>query len=311
MKKIIISIVSVATIAALTFTSCKKKSDEVPPSTASDQVAHSSDENMFSDAANEILTSVNDGLNQKNAARIEAAPADSVANATVTLTNDTLYIHFNGTNAEGTRTRTGKVKVYLLTSDRWFTKGAKWKIDFLSGITITRKVDGKSVKLTGSKTITNVTGGNFKSLTSATGQDSVTHKIEGNVGLLFDNETNSRNWSVFRTRTIKKDGTAYKVIFTGFGTDGANSNVAESGTNRFGTAFTTTIDKPLVIQFCNNRYKFVSGVITHRKMAKDFTLTYGVDINGNVVTSNPCSSVAYKINYINAAGTNFTVIRSY
>ena len=306
MKKFIVTLLSMATVGAILLTSCKKKTDDAAPETTAEQVTHSSDQSVVSDATNEIVSSASDGLNQTSAARLASAEGiTTVANADVKLsrTKDSLTITFKGDNAEGSRTRTGTIVIHLLSSKRWYEQGATWGIDFSSGLTITRKSDGKSVKLTGSKTITNLTGGNIAT------SDSVTHQINGSVSLLFDNETVSRNWNIFRTRTVVKDksDSFYTVTFKGYGN---NSNVSESGTNRFGSAFTTTIEKPLVLKYCGSRYKFVDGIVSHHPASgKDFTVTYGVDASGTPV-STPCSATAVKINYINAKNESVTVIRS-
>jgi hypothetical protein len=315
MKKIIVSVLGITTILAFTLSSCKKSSDVAP--VYEYEITQAADQSAFSDASNEILSSISDGLNQTSASRL-ASLQDiiDVANADVHLSTnkDTLTIDFHGDNATGTLTRTGKIYVYLQDhSKRWYDQNAKWFIALGNsfsnvatgtGLVITRKSDNKTIKLTGSKTITNLTGGNI------TSSDSVSHQIEGQLNLLFDGEVTYRSWTVSRIRNVVKDNSYYKITVTGFGTNNGYSKVAEYGINRFGGVFTTTIEKPLIIRFCTSRYKLTDGQVAHHRMGKDFTVTYGIDINGAAVTS-PCDASAIKINYYNANNMLVEVIKSY
>ena len=309
MKKFLVSVVGITTVLAFAFTSCKK-SDDAPILVQEIQAA---DHNAFSDATNEILNSISDGLNQDSAARLTSM---NIPNADVYMSTnkDTIRILFHGDNASGAFKRAGRIYVYLQDhTKRWYDKDAKWTIAFGNsfsnvttgvGVLVTRVSDGKLVRITGSEVITNLTNGNIAS------SDSVAHQIDGQVNLLFDTEIIYRTWTVTRKRTIVKDNSNYKITFTGFGTNNGYSNVSEYGTNRFGGLFTTTIDKPLVFRYCTSRYKSTEGLLTHHRMGRDYTVTYGVNAQGTAVTS-PCDATAIKVDYYNGYGTLIDKIISY
>ena len=316
MKKLLTTVLGFSTIvAALSLSSCKKSDDSsspAPATTNTNQTTQSSDESAYSDASNESMNSANNGLASSSASRV-AGSISVVANADVklNLTKDTLTINFTGDNAEGTSTRSGKMSVYLVDKmQRWYTKGAQWRIDYGTGVTFTRKSDSKKVKLTGYTTVTNTTEGNVYA--SIGGVDSVAHQIDGQLQVTFDNETVAREWTVARIRTVVKDGAAYRIRFMGNGPKatavGSFDNVSEYGTNRFGTAFTATIDKPLVLQYCGARYKFVAGVVTHHTASsKDITASYGVDAQGSAVV-NGCDATSMKVTFVNSVNTTVNVI---
>lgn len=313
MKKALITVLGITTALSISLTSCKKKADDATPATTAQEVTQASDQSALSDATNEVMNSVTTGLNQSSAARMASA-GSLVSNATVKMSSnmDTLYINFAGLNEDNTRSRSGKITVYLTSSLRWFDKGAQWKVDFGSGLTVTRISDGKTVKLLGSKTVTNVTGGNvFAAAGSTHAADSVTHKISGNLQLIFDSETTERTWTISRTRTITNMGSStYNVKFMG---DSLNSAylpyISETGTTRFGTTFVTSITSPLILEYCaaSARYKFVSGSVTHSVNGKTFSVTYGVNLAGAPVTSQ-CDAAAILVKYTNASNSLSQVV---
>lgn len=311
MKRTILSLLCCTTALVLVFTSCKKKSDDVAPDNAAiaEQISNAADQGLFSDASNEVLNSINRNLNAANASRLGDDGSGTRVNGKI----DTLTITYTDYNEDLTLQTSGKIKVYLVDPlKRWYDKNAQWKIDFGSGLVVTRVSDSRKLKLTGMKTITNLTGGNAGLLTAT---DSVVHKVEGAVTLLFDNETTSRVWNISRVRNIKKnpDHTTqvrYHIVLSGTGTRNSYTNVAEYGTNRFGNEFVTSIDKPLVLQYCTNKYIFTSGTVNYHGVSKDFVVTFGVDKNGDAVSS-ACSATGYKVNYTNAAGALVTYIRTY
>ena len=316
MKKIFKTVLGLTTIvAALSITSCKKSDDNSTPSpvtSTDDQKNQSSDQSAFSEASNETMNSANSGLASNSAARAAAGSIAIVANADVklNLTKDTLTVDFKGDNEDATRTRSGKMYVYLSNkTERWYTQGAKWTIDYGTGVTVTRKADGKKVKLTGTLTVVNRTGGNVYAAIGAS--DSVAHQIDGTLKLTFDNETTAREWTVSRIRTVAKAGAAYRITFIGNGANTAASgnfnNVSEYGTTRFGTAFTATIDKPLVLENCGGKYKIVAGVVTHHRLSKDITVSYGVNSSG-AVAATPCDASAMKVTFVNSVNTTVDLI---
>lgn len=294
MNKIILTTLTVAILFGGVI-SCKKKTTEDPAPTTDSQVTQSSDAKLSSDASNQLLDDVNNGLSDQSAARL----LPNSATATMTANKDTLTIIFSGDNAAGTYSRYGKIVARLSSPStaRWFDVGAQWIVD-IQAVKVTRKSTGSSVIITGSKTITNVSGGRVVDvITSGT---AVTHTITGDMLLSFDNGT-ARTWHISRQRTFERNAdNTLKITISGTSTDGTYSNISEVGTNRFGSAFVTTIDTPVIISNCSGTYKVIQGITTHHKIGKDITVTYGLNSAGTLVNS--CDANTFKINYTKVTG---------
>jgi hypothetical protein len=147
--------------------------------------------------------------------------------------------------------------------------------------------DGKTIILNGTRTMTNVSGG---SLTQLATLSSIVHTVYDSLSITFaDNLV--RSWQVSKQRVfIYNNGIV--MTTTGTHSDGVNTNVAEWGTNRFGTAFESLITVPKIFrQDCN--FRLVSGQnVILRSDSLNSTITYGLDASGNV-TSCPGSGNYY------------------
>ena len=198
----------------------------------------------------------------------------------------TITITYNGTNCWGNRTRTGTVVISIAAGVHWKDQGAAVNIA-VQNLKITRIRDGKTIVINGTKTITNVSGG---SLTDLANDISITHNISDNFTVTFsDNEV--RSWQTSKQRVFTYNN---GIVFSTTGThsDGTNNNVAEWGTNRYGTAFESLISVPKVFrQDCD--FRLVSGQnVILRSDSLNSTITYGLDATGSP-TSCPGSGNYY------------------
>jgi hypothetical protein len=198
----------------------------------------------------------------------------------------TITITYNGTNCWGNRTRTGSVVISIAQGVHWKDQGAAVSIA-VQNLKITRVSDGKTIIINGTKTITNVSGGSLTDLANAI---SITHNISDNFSVTFsDNEV--RSWQTSKQRVFTYNN---GIVFSTTGThsDGTNNNVAEWGTNRFGTAFESLISVPKVFrQDCD--FRLVSGQnVILRSDSLNSTITYGLDATGSP-TSCPGSGNYY------------------
>jgi hypothetical protein len=193
-----------------------------------------------------------------------------------TSTTRTITITYNGTNCWGSRTRTGVVVITIPKGIYWRDAGAVVTIS-IQNLKITRIRDGKTFTLNGTKNITNVSGGLLVDLATL---GSITHTISGSLNVTFD-DGRQRDWSVSKQRVFSYNN-GIVITTTGTHTDSlGNSNVAEWGTNRFGTGFESLISQPKVIrQDCD--FRLVSGQNTILRTDSITTvITYGLDANGD------------------------------
>src|SRR5262249_19832127 len=159
-----------------------------------------------------------------------------------------------------------------------------------------------SITINGSKTITNQSGGLLINLASL---QTIVHLVNSNgLSVTFDNGS-QRTWQVARKQTYTWAAGAVLTV-TGNHTQGNVTGIAEWGTNRFGNAFTTVIDAPLVIkQDCD--FRLTGGQVTHQTPNFTSTATFGLDATG-APTGCPAGVYYLKIVWTGPAGNTHTVI---
>lgn len=296
---------------ALVFTSCKKddkKTDDTSWSTQLDQ--HNDDANRVSNEMDAVaddgnlVVETNAGLSGK-----EMSPQSIICDATVTV--DTVSnpkkvtVVYNGTNCLGNRTRTGTVVFSMPAGVHWRDQNATLTVTY-QNLKITRLSDNKSITINGTHTITNVTGGLLQNLPTL---GTITHRINSsNMSITFD-DNSQRTWSVARQRSFSYNN-GIVVSITGTQTVNGVANVAEWGTNRFGSAFTTAITSPIIIrQDCNLRV--TSGTIQHTGLAATTTVQFGLDAQGNPTSCPGTGNYYLKLSWTGPNGNTATLIHVY
>jgi hypothetical protein len=242
----------------------------------------------------ESINTIRSGIVAVNSVN-ETLGVDSITNSLIcdatiaidtTVNPRTITITYNGTNCWGNRTRTGTVVVSIAAGVHWMDVNAVVTVA-VQNLTITRISDGKTIILNGTRTFTNVSGG---SMTDLANLGSITHTVSDNLSITFaDNLV--RTWQVSKQRVYTyNDGIV--LTTTGTHSDGVNTNVAEWGLNRFGTAFESLITVPKVFrQDCD--FRLVSGQNQIlRADSLNSTITYGLDATG-LPTSCPGSGTYY------------------
>jgi hypothetical protein len=307
MKKQIALIAITAFALTLTFVACKKEASN-GDSTSTEITKHSDDQSQFSGevdaASNDAAFSVETSASLTG----RGQGIQSVCNGTVVIDSisnpRTITITYNGLNCLGTATRTGAIVVSMAQGIRWKDAGAAVTVSY-QNYKITRVSDGKSITINGSETYTNVSGGLLYQLASL---QSITHTITSSgLTVTFDNGT-QRSWQVAKQRVFTYNN-GVVITSSGTHTDGAVTNIAEWGTNRFGNAFTTSTTAPLVIrQDCN--FRLVSGEVRHVTPNVTATVTFGLDSSGNPVTC-PSGSFYFKLMWTGPNGGSGTVILPY
>ncbi len=311
-----ISYLSVAILSAgLFFSSCKKENSTTPTDTttaaevktgADDQSRFTTETDAVSDDANAALENVGGSY----AGESPIAPQLHFScDATVTVDTvsnpRTITITYNGDSCIGNhRTRSGSVVISFVPGFHWNTAGAHYTVTY-HNLIITRKPDTKSITMNGEKTITNVSGGKLRNL--ATRTSPIVHEVTSSgMSITFDDGT-QRSWQIAKRRTFTYDN---GIVISVTGISSLGGGIAEWGINRFNKNFTSAILEPLVVrQSCN--FRLVSGKVEHKGPAVTSTTTFGLDANGNAVTSCPSGPFYYKVVWMGTNGNSYTYIGPY
>jgi hypothetical protein len=242
---------------------------------------------------------------------ITPAPINSlICDASVTIDSvdnpRTVTITYNGSNCNGTRTRTGIVVVTWPAGQRWSTAGATVTVN-IQNLVITRLSDSKTITLNGTHVYTNVSGGSLIDLADL---GSITHTDVGDsMTITFDDGT-QRLWNFARQRVYTyTDGVV--VTTTGLHTDGTLTGIAAWGTNRYGVTFQTLITTPMVIaQSCD--FRLTAGA--HEILRSDnftTTITYGLNAQGAPTSCPGTGTYYYEATWTGPHGGTGSVILPY
>jgi hypothetical protein len=293
--------------ASLLFTACKKDNSAVKDENETEFTQQSDDQAKFTSDVDAVADDLNGVIETNNT--LLGRGESTLCNANVVVDSisnpRTITITYNGADCSGLRTRTGTVTASIPSTTRFKDPGAVLTVT-ITNLKITRVSDGRFITINGSHTITNVTGGRLRDLAPGL---AIIHTISSsNMNITFDNGT-QRAWSVAKKRTFTYNGGVI-IATTGNHTIGANNKVAEWGTNRFGNAFITSIEQPLVVkQTCN--FRLTGGEVRHELLGRNLTVTFGLDAAG-APTGCPGANPYYmKLVWTGPAGQTLTVIRPY
>lgn len=207
-----------------------------------------------------------------------------------------LYFNFDGVTPcfSPSRTRDGQIKVELVNGNSWSDAGAVIKQTF-TDFKVTRLSNSRSIEFDGVKTLTNVDGHNW--LQFLLGNQDYSYESRSNdIQVSFDNgasaewnHARSITWSYVPAGTDPNVSYGY-IGFTATGDTTINgvSGMDSWGINRFGQDFITYYNQPLVSNTYCGLWRFNSGQLVHEVNGDDYTLTLGVDQQGNP-TANTCA----------------------
>ena len=302
----------IALAFATTFTACKKDNTPVQkPDPAPEVQAHAEDQNRISTNLDDLTTEINfalettptfsgriqNGQNTTNVCNVSTAVDTANNTWKITLT-------YNGADCFGTHFRTGTIVISTPAGTRWKNAGAAVTAT-LQNFKVKRLSDNKSITFNGSQVFTNVSGGLLLNLSNL---QEITHTVvSNNMSVTFDDNT-QRAWNVARKRVFSFNNGIVMTIH-GIGTNGAITNAAEWGINRFAHPFTTSITQPLVFrQDCSGR--LTAGQIKHQGFATS-TATFGLNASGNPATCPGSGNYYYKLTWTGPAGNSLSTILPY
>ncbi len=228
--------------------------------------------------------------------QIFSSPLCGVTIDCTEIANHILYFNFDGTTPcfSPSRTRAGQIKVELIEGNAWADAGAVLKQTF-TDFKVTRLSNGRSIEFNGVKTLKNLDGHDWwQFLLGNTDFSYESRSLDMQVA--FDNGS-SAEWNHARTVTwsYSPAGTDPDVpyAYIGFEAQGdttinGTSGIDSWGVNRFGSDFITYYNQPITSNTYCGLWRFNSGQLVHEVDGDDYTLTLGVDQNGNP-TSNTCA----------------------
>lgn len=292
---------------SVVLTSCKKNDTDANDTT--DFALHADDQSRFSNEVDAVANDANTAMDGYSAFNgFVAGTTGIICDATTAIDSGNgfrrITITYNGSNCNGTRTRTGVIALSMPLASHWMNAGAQLTVD-VQHLRITRIADGKSIVINGAATVTNVSGGRLRDLAIL---GTITHTIASSgMMVTFDNGT-QRSWQIAKKRVFTYDN-GIVITTTGTHSDGTVTGISEWGTNRFGNPFVTSITQPMIIrQDCN--FRLVSGQVTHQRLIATIVVSFGLDAAGNPATC-PAGVYYFKVVWTGMNGIVRTVILPY
>jgi len=311
-RKVLLNAAFGVALAGLVFTGCKKNDDTVTYDGNSEQVT-GTDASRFDAALDMVDDDINSiALHNSKFRGVHAlwilrggAPCNTIIDSSM-QDQGLLKVIFRGNDCTGLHSRAGMVTLQLPYNSETQTVtplsevGSTLTVTF-DNFMITRLSDNRTITFHGTEMITNVTGGMVDETANIAG---VAYRTTGMLKVLFDNNT-ARAWNMDRTRRISRDARVTREVITGNATVNNYSNVSVWGINRAENPFTVAINLPIVL---NSECDFngMGGVKVIHQADRDLTVTYGVDKNGEPVSTG--CPYGYRLNWIDKTGKHQVVI---
>ncbi len=319
-KNSILKIILAITFTGLIITGCKKEDAPAPapvtPVTANgstvQQTQKASDQTTFENECDRAMDDAVDAMLACSTTR----DVQAICNVTVDTSlasQGKITLIYTGNDCFNLTSRTGSIVIQLPyngTITTWSTAGSKAILTFIN-YKVTRLSDNKSLTFNGFHSIKNVNGGGLIQLLLGS---TIVHQVRADMVITFDDGT-TRTWMVAKTRTFTNTTPGLgpiKKIIAGDTTFGSFVNAAIWGTNRLGQPFTVDIPTAVVTNIAGLStclFKPYTGVVISYTTTFTLTLTYGVDINGTVVTSG--CPYFYKFSWIDSNNVPQQVVLPY
>lgn len=293
------------TFAVFIIAGCKKKEEPAPtptppivsPTDSTSQTTRATDQSNVENESNQAMDEANSALGSVSTTR------DSQTECAFTI--DSTYknigkitLNYNGVACSG-KIRTGSITIQLpyngTTITTWSTIGATATLTF-TNYKVVYTNNNKSLKLNGSHTVTNVSGGGWIQLAMG---NNLVHKVRSNMQISFDNATPIQ-WNSAKLRTLTYTGVfpngilkakmaGDTIMYVG---STCYTKVAMWGINSMGDHFTISVPidftYDIINPVTNCIYKPLTGEIVYSGITYEITLNYGVDQAGVNVIPGVC-----------------------
>jgi hypothetical protein len=317
MKKQIIALSILLVCSAALFTSCKKEKDAELDSQTEQ---FNTDANNYKTETDQVDNDINSKLGEIPAfgrgTGIVSSPLCGVTIDSSQIAQKILFFNFDGQTEcfSPSRTRSGKIKVELINGTHWSDMGAVLKETYID-FKITRSSDQQFIMFNGVKTVKNINGNNW--LGFILGTSILRYQSRAfNIAVTFNNNV-SATWNTAHTTEWKYTPLAAStyneayITFTATGDTSLNgfSNVSGWGINRYSQNFTTNYTTALESNTYCGLWRPNAGVLVHHVNNGTYTLTLGVDTEGNS-TKLKCA-YGFKVSWTDTKGSDGTLIFSY
>jgi outer membrane murein-binding lipoprotein Lpp len=204
-----------------------------------------------------------------------------------------LYFNFDGVTPcfSPSRTRSGQIKVELINGNTWAEAGAILRQTFID-FTVTHLQSGHTIEFDGVKTLKNVNGHDWWQFILGN-NDYEYESRSTNMMVSFDNGA-SAEWNHARTITWSYSPAGsdpdIPYAYIGFTANGdttlnGTSGIDSWGVNRYGSDFITYYTQAITSNTYCGLWRFNSGQLVHEVDGDQYTLTLGVDQNGDPSTT--------------------------
>ena len=317
MKKSCILLSSIVLIGAgILIYSCKKKETPVPTPPQLDQKASqfNDDESRYKTESDNVNTDMNNAIKDMSIGKNNQFEGTQVLPCGATIDSSQisqkiLYFNFDGVTPCLTPscTRSGQIKAQLTKGTHWRDAGSVLTFTF-KDFKIVRLSDKKSIMFNGVKTLKDVNGNNWLGYVFGTATLKYQERALG-MRVKFDNG-DSATWNSARVIEYSYVPSTDITTITGSGDTTVNSYSGTEawGTNRFGTAFTSSFTTPFVANTYCWINRPINGELVHHLGSDQYTITLGVNEQGNHDTRQ--CAYGYKVSW-NAGGKTGSVIKSY
>ncbi len=302
---------------------CKKDNADPKDSAELDAkvVQFNSDANDYKAESDQVDNDINTSLSDissfgrvSSSASILSSPLCGVIIDSSQIANKILFYNFDGVTPcfSPSRTRSGQIKVQLTSGSHWSDAGSILTLTYIN-FKVTRLSNNKSIMFNGVKTLKNINGNNWLGFLSSTATLKYQERAL-NVAVSFDNNTSATwnsaritEWSFVHASVnpaILYDHITFSAV--GDSTLNGQTNTDSWGVNRFGDPFVTHYNAPIVSNTYCGLWRFNSGELVHNVNANNFTLTLGVDQNGNP-TPYTCA-YGFKVSWVINSNANSVVL---
>lgn len=315
MKNSFITIMTVA-FWGLLFTGCTKENKDNNTNADPNAKLHNEDISNIKSESDNVNADVNQILNslsgfgkkgELTAATICGATIDS---SQQNATTPTIFINFDGTTvcANPRRIRSGQIKVELIAGNKWTDAGAKLRVTHIDYKVQLPDLNNHYVIFNGTKYLTNVEGINWLTLYLGSSTAKLRERSY-DMQVTFENGQTSL-WKMARISEwgIRNTTEIYAVVN---GDTTINGKIIDSwGQTRFGTNFTTEMVQPWKSGTACGWWRPTQGIYTSVTDGFTITATFGVNQNGNQVSSG--CAYGFKLDWeLTGSGNSGQAVLSY
>ncbi len=242
---------------------------------------------------NDALSDVGFGKNETGKSLTSSPLCGCIVDASQSSQN-IIFFNFDGSTPcfSPSLTRSGQIKVELISGASWHDAGAVIRETFID-YKLTRLSDNRSIEFDGEKTLKNLNGNDWLGFFLSTNTLSYAERAL-NIDVTFENgETAIWNsarvteWSYVQANSTPGIQVPF-ISFRAVGDTTLNGQATTDswGVNRFGQDFVTYYNAEIISNTYCGLWRPKSGELVHEVNGDQYTLTMGVDQNGNAATGN-------------------------